>query len=65
MKKYLTSLAERVAITGLLAFLSSANLGDTSTFRSGLVAAAAAVAQLIYGIAVKRAGDPESAGLTK
>lgn len=65
MKKYLTSLAERVFITGLLAFISNANLGDSSTWRSGLVGAAAAVAQLIYSIAVKKVGDPESAGVTK
>ena len=65
MKKYLLSLGERVAITGILAFISNANLGDSSTFRSGLVGAAAAIAQLIYSIAVKKVGDPESAGITK
>lgn len=65
MKKYLQSLAERVVLTGVLAFISSANLSEVSTFRSGLVAAGAAIAQLLYGIAVKRAGDPESAGVAK
>ena len=65
MKKYLTDLTERVLLSGALAFMSTANLSDLSTFRSGLVAAGAAIAQLIVGLASQRVGDPSKAGVTK
>lgn len=65
MKKYLIDLTERVLTTGVLAFISVASLSDTSTFRSGFIAAGTAIAQLVIGLAAKPVNDVEKAGVAK
>lgn len=57
MRATLLDLGERVALTAVQAFLAVFIVTDTSTVRSGLVAAAAAVLALIKGLVATRLGD--------
>lgn len=65
MTPYLKDLAERVAATFIVTFLSVFVITDSSTARDAAIAGGAAAAKLLIGLLAKKFGDPDSAGFTK
>ncbi|AWN05130.1 holin [Streptomyces phage Vorvolakos] len=65
MTPYLKDLAERVAATFIVTFLSVFVITDISTARDAAIAGGAAAAKLLIGLLAKKFGDPDSAGFTK
>jgi hypothetical protein len=65
MSTYVKDLAERVAATGLLAFLSVFSFSDMSTVHDAGIAAGSAVAALVVGLLSGFVGNPDSAGVSK
>lgn len=64
MTPYLKDLAERVAATFIVTFLSVFVITDISTARDAAIAGGAAAAKLLIGLLAKKFGDPDKAGFT-
>ena len=63
MNTYVKSLAEKVAATGALAFLSVFSFSDLSTAHDAAIAAGSAVSALVVGLLSKYVGDSNSANM--
>lgn len=64
MSPYLKDLAERVAATFIVTFLSVFVITDIGTARDAAIAGGAAALKLLVGLLAKKFGDPDKAGFT-
>ncbi len=53
-------LGEQAVLVFAVGFLSVFNVSDLSTSKSAIIAGVAAVAQVVYGVLVKKLGDEDS-----
>lgn len=58
-RKFLVRLAEEAVVTGLAAFATTLTLDDEAFTTAAMLAAVVAAGRAVYGLVVRRLGDPE------